>query len=130
MRRCLGLWLLVLLAACSGGAASGRGQGGGATAGGGGGSAGSGGHATPAKRAPRPITFAPCTPPPCMRHAGRGRYYQCLHAGGGQCFQYGTECTPADRCMLDARDGVHRVCDEARGGSCVKFSATACTPGG
>lgn len=63
-----------------------------------------------------------------MLHAGRGRYYQCLNAGGGQCFQYGAECTPPDRCMLDAKDGVHRVCDEARGGTCVKFSASTCTP--
>ena len=125
------LWLLVLLAACSGGTASQRGQGSGGGASGGGGAGAKGGdHTTPAKRAPRPITFAPCTTPPCMLHAGRGRYYQCLNRGGGQCFQYGTECTPADRCMLDARDGAHRVCDEARGGSCVKFSSAVCTPRG
>jgi hypothetical protein len=65
-----------------------------------------------------------------MLHAGRGRYFQCLNAGGGQCFLYGPACTPTDRCMLDPRDGVHRTCEEASGGACTRFTATACSPRG
>jgi hypothetical protein len=90
-----------------------------------------GGNPAP-RRAPgpsRPMTFAPCPAAPCMLHAGRGRYHQCLHAGAGLCFHYGAPCAPADSCMLDAASAQYRKCQRVLGGECAEFGA-ACEPGG
>ena len=89
-------------------------------------------RSAPVRRPPRgtarPMTFASCEAQPCMRHSGRGRYYQCLNAGGGLCFHYGAPCEPADQCMLDQASATYRKCQRARSGECLEFGA-ACEPG-
>jgi hypothetical protein len=76
----------------------------------------------------RPLSFAACQAAPCMLHAGRARYHQCLHAAGGQCFHYGAPCEPTDQCMLDPA-GQYRKCQRARSGECLDFGP-ACEPAG
>lgn len=80
-------------------------------------------HAPPEK----PITFADCGPGPCMLHPGRGRYYTCLSAGGGQCFHFGAPCTPTDQCMFDSASATYHTCRRERGGECLEMGAT-CQP--
>jgi hypothetical protein len=47
----------------------------------------------------------------------------------GECLEFGAACEPADHCMIDPRDGLHRTCEAASGGACTRFGAV-CAPKG
>lgn len=122
------LSVTVLLAACSGGGGGPDPVRGGKVSGQGGASNAAGDKSSPRKpRVKRPITFADCSAAPCMLHAGRGRYHSCLNAAAGQCFHYGSACTPSDPCVRDPATSGYRECRKSRDGECLEFGA-ACEP--
>jgi hypothetical protein len=75
------------------------------------------------------LSFAACTTPPCMYHAGSGDYHDCLIVQQGKCFQYGKSCVPNDHCMVDPQTGSLRACEQPLEGKCLRFSG-ACQPKG
>src|SRR5690606_7511912 len=109
----------VLLAACPSGPSGAGGPDG--ARGGSAGTAGQGkgrAEGPPPRKKRRPITFAPCSERPCMLHAGRGRYHECLNPTGGRCSHFGAPCAPAGGCMRDPASSTYRTCEKVRGGEC------------